>query len=201
MLPSLRQIDDLAGRIESAYYLRGTEWRRGCSTSRVWQEAAFQLWRIHASDPAMIPLDPELYVASQPRDEGFRDPWSELACPAAARRFRGQVRRIVRSLSRELRLEVKRAERLCTAKDAEERLSGDERFSPLGCYIAAVRRDLPELAARFAAPARCQHDSCPLYRIAAATLIPGELYPIELGDPMRRTEFVPRMNFAALSLN
>lgn len=202
MLPTQRRIDGLSSRIEIAYGLRRPEWRRGCSTPRVWQEAAYHLWRVHRDDPERIPLDPEFYVATQPVSSAFSDPWSELAGSAAARRYRNQVHRLVRCLRQELKGEVKAAERLLEeSSDDPGRLANDPRLSPLGCYIAALRRGRPEIAARFARGAFGQHESCPLYRVAALGMIPGDLYPVELAASGRTSEITPRVDQALLSLN
>lgn len=201
MLPTQRMIDGLASRIENAYALRRPELRLGCSTSRVWQEAAYHLWRVHKDDSVRVPLDPEFYVATQPISTPFSDPWAELACPAAARRYRNQVHRVVRGLRQELKSEVKAAERLLEESGNDPQgLSKDARLSPLGCYIAAIRRDQLQVAARFAQGAFGQHESCPLYRIAALGMIPGDLYPVELVKQSRR-EALPRVDHASLLMN
>ena len=81
VLPTQELIDQLAERIERAYTLRRQRWCRGCSTRRVWSAAALRLWQAHVDDP-QLPLDCELYVASQVINESLSDPWSELAQPA-----------------------------------------------------------------------------------------------------------------------
>ncbi len=202
MLPTQRMIDGLASRLENAYELRRPEWRRGCSTSRIWHEAAYHLWRVHRDDSTRIPLDPEFYVATQPRSTQYSDPWAELASPAAARRYRNRVHRVIRGLRQELKVEVRTAERLLEEAPGDAcRLAKDARLSPLGCYIAAVRREQHEIAARFAKGALGQHESCPLYRPAASGMIPNDLYPVEVVEQTRRTDVVPRVDQAILSLN
>ena len=66
MLPSQVVLAKLSRRIEQAYGLRRPDWRGGCSTPRLWSAAAVRLWSTHAADPTGIPLDAELFVASQP---------------------------------------------------------------------------------------------------------------------------------------
>ncbi len=61
-------------RIERAYALRRAGWDRGCSTRRVWAAAALCLWQAHVDDPT-LPLDSELFVASQPITGSLGDPW------------------------------------------------------------------------------------------------------------------------------
>ena len=106
VLPTHEVLDQLAGRIEQAYSLRRPRWLRGCSTSRVWHMASLRLWEAHASDPERIPLDPELFVASQPLSKAFSDPWSELAYPESTRRYQSSVRQIIRQLRAELKREI-----------------------------------------------------------------------------------------------
>jgi hypothetical protein len=194
VLPTQELIDHLAERIERAYTLRRGRWRRGCSTRRIWSAAAARLWQAHVESP-WLPLDCELYVASQPLTDSLSDPWSELAQPEAARRYRSQVRRIVRGLRSELRREVRLAERSIRRHREINTalLGGNTRLSPLGCYIAAQRAGRADLAARFVAAVAEQHRSCPLYQSACASLLPADLYPVndssqepEAGDTIRK---------------
>jgi hypothetical protein len=182
VLPTQETIDHLADRIERAYALRRAGWDRGCSTRRVWAAAALCLWQAHVDDPS-IPLDSELFVASQPITGMMGDPWIELTQLEAGRRYRARVRQIIRRLRMELRREVRRAERMMAADSPASvaALSQDRRLSPLGCYIAAHRMGRAEMAGRFARGAVEQHRSCPLYRSASLPLLPAESYPID--DP------------------
>ncbi len=185
MLPTQELIDHLAHRIEQAYALRRFGWYRGCSTRRVWAAAAMCLWQAHVEDPA-LPLDSELFVASQARSGQLTDPWADLAGVEAARRYRFQVRRIVRRLRRELRREITRAEKRI---DEGGRLIGsalaqDGRLSALGCFIAAHRKGRADLAGRFAAAALEQHRACPLYQSASVGLLPPDCYPLGASGPV-----------------
>jgi hypothetical protein len=182
VLPTQETIDQLADRIERAYALRRAGWDRGCSTRRVWAAAALCLWQAHVDDPS-LPLDSELFVASQPIAGSFGDPWVELTEPEARRRYRAQVRRIVRRLRAELTREVRRAERLLGEgrRVSVASLCQDSRLSPLGCYIAAHRIGRADMAGRFTRGAVEQHRSCPLYRLASLSLLPADCYPID--DP------------------
>ena len=116
MLPSQVVLAKLSRRIEQAYGLRRPDWRGGCSTPRLWSAAAVRLWSTHAADPSGIPLDAELFVASQPISVPFADPWSELTQPDCARRYRSQLRKIIRRLRAELKREVRRAEKRLAAR-------------------------------------------------------------------------------------
>jgi hypothetical protein len=176
VLPTQELIDELAERIERAYALRRAQWCRGCSTRRVWSAAALRLWQARIDDPE-LPLDCELYVASQPVTDSFSDPWSDLAQPEAARRYRSRVRWIIRRLRSELKREVRLAERAIQEEEELVTPCANGRISPLGYYIAAHRAGRAELAGRFAAAATEQHRSCPLYRPASSPLIASDLYP------------------------
>jgi hypothetical protein len=182
VLPTQETIDHLADRIERAYALRRAGWDRRCSTRRVWAAAALCLWQAHVDDPS-LPLDSELFVASQPITGALGDPWVELTEVDAARRYRAQVRRIIRRLRAELRREVRRAERILSEGGPMTVASPchDSRISPLGCYIAAHRIGRADMASPFTRGAVEQHRSCPLYRLASLSLLPAECYPVE--DP------------------
>src|SRR5205814_5348906 len=130
--------------------LRRSRWWRGCSTRRIWSAAALRLWQAQVDDP-QLPLDSELFVASQPLSDALSDPWSELTQPEAARRYRSQVRRIIRGLRSELKREVESAERSIR----QHRQLGSalpvrhSRLSSLGCYIALHRACRADLAVPF----------------------------------------------------
>lgn len=178
MLPTQECIDSLGARIEQAFTLRCSEWYRGCSTPRIWTAAAAILWQTHEED-ADIPLDPELFVASQGIAAHFADPWSTLAHPDAGRRYRRRVHRIVRRLRAELRREIKRAEGMVReGRGLANLMRGRDRsLSPLGLYITAHRAGRPDLADQVSQGAVRQHQSCPLYRLASGPLLAAELYP------------------------
>ncbi len=180
MLPTQETLDRLADRIEKAFNLRRSHWYRGCSTPRIWSAAATILWEMHAEDPA-IPLDPELFVASQPLTAAFADPWSSLAQPEAGQRYRQNVRRIIRRLRNELKREIRLTEELLRQGRALIMIIGsrDARVSPLGLYIVAHRTARPDLAGRLRRGAIEQHQCCPLYRAACLAFLPAELYPME----------------------
>jgi hypothetical protein len=174
-------LDQLADRIEQAYALRRPRWLRECSTSRVWYTAGLRLWEAHAKDPVRIPLDPELFVAAQPISAPLSAPWTELAHPESARRYRSAVRRIVRQLRAELRRELITAERSIREGLGIESVLDRKtrRLSSLGAYILAQRAGRTDLTERFAADAAAQHRSCPLYRAVSLAFIPAECYPDE----------------------
>ena len=182
VLPTQETIDHLANRIERAYTLRRAGWDRGCSTPRVWAAAAMCLWQAHVDDPE-LPLDSELFVASQPIGGALGDPWMELTQTEAARRYRSQVRRIVHRLRVELKREVRRAERMIRegTRFTLTALSQDRRLSPLGCYIAAYRVGRIDIAGLLAGSATEQHRACPLYRLACLPMLPADRYPVN--DP------------------
>jgi hypothetical protein len=183
VLPTQETLDRLAVRIERAFTLRCSNWYRGCSTSRIWSAAAAILWEAQSEDPT-IPLDPELFVASQPLTASFTDPWSCLAQPEAGHRYRQRVRRIIRRLRTELKREIRLTEDLLRQGRALSMIIGsrDARLSPLGLYIAAHRTARPDLVRRLRRGAIEQHNCCPLYRSACLAFLPAELYPMEASN-------------------
>lgn len=127
-----------------------------------------------------LPLDPELFVASQPASSPLADPWQNLAPSLAVRRYRRRILLIVRGLRRELRQEIHQAEaRLRRGQPLKSVLRRhDPNFSPLGRFLVAHRAGRPDLAARFQEAASEQHASCPLYRLACRHMIPARAYPV-----------------------
>ena len=172
-------IDALAERVELAYRIRRLGWLEACSSPRVWSVAAETLFRAHNNDPT-LPLDPELFVASQPSESSFPDPWGELTHEESVGRYRERVAEIVRRLHDELAGEVRKAEERIEQGEPIVKilLSRSRRLSPLGRYIAAHRAGRPALANRFRQAAWEQHRSCPLYRRASAGLLSEGVYPI-----------------------
>jgi hypothetical protein len=204
VLPSQVVLGKLSRRIEQAYSLRRPDWRGGCSTSRLWFAAAERLWAAHAAGPAEIPLDAELFVASQPIAVPFADPWSELTQPVAARRYRSQLRRIVRRLRAELKREVTRALTLIErGREIDEVLKAGGRISALACFIVALRAGRGDLVGGFSSGAEAQHRACPLYRRACLALLPGDLYPVGSCSAAQQVENYsePRAEKLLLSLN
>jgi len=202
VLPSQKQIDCLAERIERAFNLRHPEWYQGCSTARVWSSAALVLWQVHCEDPG-IPLDPELFVASQPHGVDIDDPWRILAGTEAGRRYRRRVRKIVRLLRTELKREIRIVER--EVRDgsslSDVLLAHNPRLSPLGLYITAVRFGCPDLAGQFQSRAAQQHSRCPLYRWASLSLLAAEHYPSESAQLHPQSQEDPTIPRKVASLN
>jgi hypothetical protein len=186
VLPTQETIDCLAERIERAFGLRCSTWYRGCSTPRVWDAAALVLWEANCRDRE-LPLDPELFVASQPVNRSFADPWASLAHPLAGERYARRVRRIIRQLRSELKQEVVRAEELMQHGHGLGRFlkTRSARFSPLGLYITAFRAGRPDLADQLRQGVIQQHNCCPLYRSACRSLLPAKHYPI---DDLQQTD-------------
>ncbi|QEH34136.1 hypothetical protein OJF2_26710 [Aquisphaera giovannonii] len=137
------------------------------------------LFQAHEND-RRIPLDPELYVASQPISPPFTDPWTVLAHPDAARRYVARVRKIISRLRSELQKELRRAEALINAGHGLPIRTEMERsrLSPLGLYIAALRSGRVDLAIQLSDGVVNQHRGCPLYRFAALSMIPADSYPV-----------------------
>jgi hypothetical protein len=173
------EIDVLADRIERAYRRSRPGWRGDCSTSRVWAAAALNLLQSHETHPA-VPTDPELFVAAQPTDPAYPDPWVELTQPDAVRGYRRRIREIIRGLHKELAGEIEFAEDRVVAGQAIRKVltSHSSRLSPLGRYIVAQRAGRVVLSNRFLDDAVCQHQGCPLYRQASQGLLPMGVYPV-----------------------
>jgi hypothetical protein len=150
-----------------------------------------------------VPLDAELFVASQPVFPEFADPWRELTEPEAAERFKSRVTQIVRRLVRELKREIRRAERLINRGHEIAAVLNltDGRLSALGCFIVAQRASRADLAIRFAAATAAQYRACPLYRLASVALVPGNIESIERLALSNQPPSAPLAGKIALSLN
>jgi hypothetical protein len=116
----------------------------------------------------------------QPSDTTFDDPWLSLAQPAAARRYRRAVRKMIRGLRAELSAEVRSAQRRIDGGEAIDSvlLGSENRLSPLSRYITALRAGRHELGEHLRPAAGEQHRCCPLYRPACRPLLPPEHYPV-----------------------
>lgn len=179
MLITPRAIEKVADRIERAYARRNPQGIACPPDSRLWEVAARALVEAHrASD--WLPLDPELFVASQPSDTPLADPWQHLSPSHAVRHYRRRILQIVRGLRLELRQEVYRAEaRLQQGQPLKSVLGDrDRNLSPLGRFVVAYRAGRMDLAEKFREDATEQHASCPLYRLACRRLIPSHAYPV-----------------------
>ncbi len=179
-------IEALAVRIELAYRRRRPGWRDGSSTPRVWQVAAETLIRAGQADLSM-PLDPELFVASQPCTSAQANPWNEVTGLPAVERYKARVAEIVRVLRDELIAEIRHVETRSGRGESIANIlhSRTRRLSPLGRYIVAHRAGRLSLANRFVREALEQHRSCPLYRQAVAGLLAPEAYPTLAPDDSR----------------
>ncbi len=169
---------------------------------RVWTAAAQLLVQLHGEDPA-IPIDPELFVASQSLKPGVGDAWSDLTSAAAGEAYRRRVRGIVRQLERELRREITRAERsILSGRPIDEVLGErDARLSALGRYLVAARAGRMDLAVKFEEGAAAQHRSCPLYRPASLAFLPADRYPAADGRPIIDHRPSPVVRAMIASLN
>lgn len=176
---SSRTVDWVSDRIEKAYSRRFCEAPYVTWDTRVWSVAARALLEQHQKTP-WLPVDPELFVASQCRAGTTADPWSDLAPPQAIRRYQSRILQIIRKLRAELKHEVRRAERAIARGDTVERLiaRSDKRFSPIGKLILAHRAGRADLVETLRIRARHQHDACPLYRSACQSLLPLDCYPV-----------------------
>lgn len=179
MILTPRAIEQLADRIQRSFLLQCPEWRQVGLDSRLWSAAAAILTDAHREE-SWVPLDPELFVASQFVGNASHDPWRTLTRVGSKRRYLSRLRKIVRGLRLELREELRRVDRAVRRGDALEvvLLGPTRRVSALGRYLAAYRHGRADLADRFHEPACDQHAACPLYREAARTLAPENAYPV-----------------------
>ena len=165
-------------RLEKAFARKYPNWSPIGLSGFVWESAAARLLEASHRRPE-VPVDPELFVMSQPKNEITPDPWVELTQEGSLRFYLRSLRRIVRLLRREIKSEVRRAEsrlRLGSTIDSILADSGPK-LSPLSRYILARRAGRVDLSLKSLDAALSQHRSCPLYRIAARSLLPGQAYP------------------------
>lgn len=187
VLKTSRVVEDVANRIERAYLHRRPEWGASSLDRRLWVSAASVL--IHAHTTAIgVPLDPELFVASQIRPGLASDPWLDLTHRVASVRYLTRIRQIVRSLRRELSEEIRWAEANLTKGAALEVVlfAESRRMTPLSRFLTATRKERPDLADHFREDSLEQHEACPLYRLAAQEFIANEAYPAaswDVGSP------------------
>ncbi|QDV33279.1 hypothetical protein [Tautonia plasticadhaerens] len=168
----------LADRIRRAYLRRHPWWTGGGPDAPVWHRSALGLIQAHSADPR-LPIDPELFVASQPIFDSLVDPWGDLVAPEAVARYRRRVSRIVRRLRDELRRELRLMRRRSLKGQAMEHqvALGGRGLSPLGRYVAAQRIGRGDLAETLRGEALRQHLGCPLYRLACRGLLSEGGYP------------------------
>ena len=178
VISSQDTIGQLADRIERAYRRRYSQWQAIGLTPGVWMSAASRL--LEASEEECgVPIDPELFVAVQIRGGTTPNPWVELTQERSLELYLRALRRIVVQLRKELRSEVRRAERrIHLGLTLEEVLTTEgDGISPLTRYILAHRAGRHDLSIRHRAAAENQHRSCPLYRLASRTFLPSQAYP------------------------
>jgi hypothetical protein len=172
-------IEKLAARIEQAYQRRRSQTLVSEPDPRLWEVAARALAEAHRKYP-WLPVDPELFIASQPPLYLLGDPWQQLAPAHSVKRYRQRVVQMVRGLRRELVGEVKRLEkRIQSGYPLESVLQWrTRRVSDLARYVAAHRAGRPELAESFRMGVQDQHEGCPLYRLACRGMIDPDQYPV-----------------------
>ena len=179
MIHTSLEVGRLADRIEYAYLRRYPHLPRMGSDERLWESLASMLIRAHERSP-WLPVDPELFIASQLKVGPLTDPWAHLESSKALRRYRRKVRRIILALRVELRQEIRLLQRTKVRVGSilgalEDRPSS---VSALACYIFAIRARRAELAEVYRRGAQEQHSGCPLYQRASQTLIRAEDYPV-----------------------
>jgi hypothetical protein len=179
VLSTTCELETVAQRIERAYLRRLREWHGYRTEPRVWESAASLLLEAPRIE-SRAPIDPEMFVACQPETGTWSDPWEDLTRPESLRRYLRQIRRIIVTLRRELRGELKRIRRAVRRGVLLETLVHEpcEDASPLAHYIAFVRAGRLELAQAVKTWALRQHEACPLYRHAAEALLSTPSYPV-----------------------
>ena len=195
MICSQDAIGLLAIRIEHAYRRRYPRWLAVGLTPGVWESAASRILEASERCPN-IPIDPELYVAVQAPGGPTPNPWAELTQSRSLRRYLKSLRTIIGQLRKELKNEVQRAEsRFLRGLTLDQVLAEEgSRISALTCYILAYRAGRHDLSVKHRAAAENQHRSCPLYRLASRSLLPGHAYP-------SADQAFTSLQFAAFSLN
>ncbi len=178
MVHSQEMVRKIALRIERAYCRKYSYWFSATVAQGVWEFAANRLLE-SCSDKLSLPIDPEFYVAVQKRSRFIPDPWVELTQERSLIRYRKAMKKIIVKLRRELTEEVTRGEcRLLRGVDLDVVLQTEgSRISPLSRYILARRAGRIDLSIVHHAAALSQHRSCPLYRLAARSLLQGHEYP------------------------
>jgi hypothetical protein len=176
-------IDHLAGRIERAYRRRNPRWTSLAPTQGVWNLAAMRLLDASMGGPN-IPIDPELFVAVLAPGGTSPNPRVELTQRTSRIRYLKAVRLIIGRLRRELRTELRLAERrIASSKGLEETLDDErELISPLTRYILAFRAGRFDLVLKHRESAQAQHRSCPLYRQASSRFLPDHAYPCSVSE-------------------
>jgi hypothetical protein len=171
-------IDHLAGRIELAYRRRNPRWTCLSPSQEVWDQAATKLLDASLGGPD-VPIDPELFVAVLAPGGISPNPWAELTQRTSRTRYLKAVRLIIGRLRRELRDELRLAERRISSSNGLEEFLDDARvlISPLTRYILAFRAGRFDLVLKHREPAQGQHRSCPLYRQASRRFLPDHAYP------------------------
>ncbi len=197
MIPSQDVVGPLADRIERAYCRRHPQWLGLGLTPGVWVAAATRLLEA-GEDDRNLPVDPELFVATQKVGRSRLDPWTELTQPRSLKNYLGAIRRIVAQLRGELRDEFRRGEsRLLRGESLDQILaSNDARISPLSGYILAHKAGRLDLALLARPAAENQDRACPLYRIACREMLPAHLYPTSVGSSAPEVETRRRIVFS-----
>lgn len=160
------------------------------------------LWQAHLDDDE-VPLDPELFVASQPMTSEVADPWLDLVGEGPKAAYQRRVHQIIHMLRAELRRELRFAGRLVKKGRSlrDVLLAPNPQLSPLGRYIAARRASRSDLAEKLESEALAQHRVCPLYRFASLAFVSADQYPVEPARPKSQIALGPIPRPLTASLN
>lgn len=140
-----------------------------------WIRSAVALVGANMSDP-QIPVDPELYIASQFGIGEFSMP---LDVDEAVERYKSSVLRTICKLREELTEELKWLTSASRRGLSVERLirTHSRRITPLSLYIHAQRMNREDLADGLISQVLEQHEHCPLYRAASTQWLEEGRYP------------------------
>lgn len=179
-MEAIDTIADVARRIERAYrHQVGTD-RPFEEGARVWIQAAHALIYLHQLDPTM-PVDPELFVVSQPAKRRSGNPARDLTGMNSLLHYQRRVHAIIRQLRREILAELRWIDReLARGLTLDAVLIPPTyRLSPLGRYLAAQRDNRPDLALAFRDAALQQGEACPLYTEAVRPVLQQPLAEVD----------------------
>lgn len=201
-MTSQKTLDRSAEMIKQAYLRQNSGYSPSSCSSEVWVAAAMRMHQV-AEENLGIPVDAELFVASQVYRGFRRDPWTELTQAGASRNYRQAIRKIVGLLEKEISREIRWATRKMESGASLDGLmaSAKTKLSPLSKFYFAREFGRSDLADRYRDDARDQHLSCPLYETAFRNLLPSMIYPADSPSQPAYTLPTETPRFFQFSLN
>ncbi len=140
-----------------------------------WIRSAVALVAANKLEP-LIPIDPELFIASQ-FDNGESSVPEDVE--GAVARYKSSVMRTICKLRQELSEELKWLTSASRRGMSVERLirTHSRKITPLSLYIHAQRMNRDDLADGLISQVLEQHEHCPLYRAASIQWLEDGRYP------------------------